>query len=787
MDQGLTLAQVVQKQKEFGKNVIQTELKSSPIKLFLSQFVSVINLILVFAATLSFIIGEPLDSIFIFSIIFLDSIFGFVQEYKAEKSLEKLKSYTTPLARVIREGKEEQISSEELVPGDIVFLNEGDRIPADGVLLKEHHLESDESLLTGESLPVMKEGGNEVYMGMLITKGNGYMEVTKIGMQTKFGQVAQTLSAIENDKTPLQIQLTRLGRTLSVIAVVIAFLIIPFGIFQGREFTPLLLLATSIAIAAVPVSLPAVITIALALGTSRMAKRRAIVRKMPSVETLGSVQYILTDKTGTLTQNSMQVKKVWFDYPKNLEHMRFASVLGNTASLIHKGSAGYEIVGDKTDGALLVWSLKEQKTIKDEITKGKIIDEFVFDSKTKTITTVWKDKRTTHVFVRGAPEAVLERSKVSESKRKEVEKAFTEYASLGLRVIAFGSKSGTFSKASREQHEKNLTFLGFVGIYDPPREEVAHAIALAKKAGIETIMVTGDNELTAMAIAKEIGLLQNDGDVLTGDDLEKLSDEELSKIITKTRIFARTKPQDKLRLTTLFQKQGYVIGVTGDGVNDALALKKANVGVAMGESGTDVAKEASDIIIADDNYATIVRAIEEGRRIYHNIVKAITYLVAGNISELFLVFLATLFGMPAPLLPTQILWINLVTDGLPALALASDTRDPYAIKQPPRDPRVPILNKRRLLITGSIGLSLSIFLILLFSFFYQITNETTARTIVFTTLVISHMVLAFLVRGRNILRPNKFLVITVLITLLLQGIILFTPFFHPIFEIGFSY
>lgn len=782
---GLSSSEVAQLQKQHGKNLIETKSKNNPLQLFLSQFLSVINGILLLAAILSFFIGESLDSMFIISIIILDSIFGFIQEYKAEKSLEKLKSYTTAQTRVIRDGKEQQINSEELVPGDIVFLIEGDRIPADGILLNDNHLETDESLLTGESLPVMKEGGNNLFLGMLITKGKGHMKVETIGMNTKFGEIAKSLSGIENEKTPLQIQLARLGRTLSVIAVAVAFLIIPMGIFQGREFTPLLLLATSIAIAAVPVSLPAVITVALALGTSRMAKRHAIVRKMPSVETLGAVQFILTDKTGTLTQNSMKVHEVWFENKKNLSHMYFASVLGNTATLIHKGGGDYDIVGDKTDGALLEWSIKEQKTIHSEIAKGKIIDEFVFDSKSKTISTVWKEKNITHVFVRGAPEEVLERSKISAEKTKIIEKAYNAFASKGLRVIALASKSNVNEKATREQHEKDLTFLGFVGIYDPPRDEVKIAIAKARKAGIQTIMVTGDNELTAIAIGKEIGLLEKDEDVLTGSDLEKLSDEELSPLISKTRIFARSKPHDKLRITKLLQNQGYVVGVTGDGVNDALALKKADVGVAMGQTGTDVAKEASDIIIADDNFATIVHAIEEGRRIYHNIVKAITYLVAGNISELFLVFFATLLGMPSPLLPTQILWINLVTDGLPALALASDTKDPYALKQPPRDPKIPILNKRRLLLTGSLGLGLSFFLIILFSFLYQVTNETTARTIVFTTLVASHMGLAFLVRGRTFFRPNKFLILTVLITIALQAMIIFTPFFHPIFEIGF--
>lgn len=771
--------------KQYGPNEIKSKTQFSPIKLFASQFPNLINGILLTASVLSFILGDYLDSFFIFSIIILDGIFGFIQEYKAEKSMQKLQTYTTPQARVMRDGKEQQILSTEIVPGDIIFLTEGDRIPADGVFLDGQHLETDESLLTGESLPVIKEVNDPLYLGMLVIKGKGYLRVEATGNKTKFGEIAQTLSNMSTEKTPLQIQLTRLGRTLSIIAIIVSFLIIPIGLSQGKTLYPLLFLAVSIAIAAVPISLPAVITIALALGTSRMAKRKAIVRKMPSVETLGAVQYILVDKTGTLTQNSMRVKEVWTKDDKKLKHMYFTSVLGNTASLAKKADHGYEIIGDKTDGALLLWATQEQKTIRDEVARGKIIDEFVFDSKTKTISTVWRHNDITHVFVRGAPETVLDRCDISTKEKRVIEDAYTAFAKKGLRVIALASKSGTVSKASREQHENNLSFLGLVGIYDPPREEVKAAIAQARKAGIQTIMVTGDNELTAMAIAKEVGLLEVDEDVLTGEDLEKLTDEELSPLILKTRIFARTKPHDKLRITSLLQKQGFVVGVTGDGVNDALALKKADVGVAMGESGTEVAKEASDIVISDDNFATIVRAIEEGRRIYHNIIKAITYLVAGNISELFLVFFATLLGMPAPLLPTQILWINLVTDGLPALALASDTRDTHALKQPPRDPRVPILNKRRLAITGAIGLGLSIFLLLIFAVLYQLTNVVFARTVTFTALILSHMALAFFVRGRTFFKPNKFLIITVVATILLQAMILLVPFFHPFFKIGF--
>ena len=504
---------------------------------------------------------------------------------------------------------------------------------------------------------------------------------------------------------------------------------------------------------------------------------------MPSVETLGAVQYILVDKTGTLTQNSMRVKKIWHNNKEHLPSILKAAILGNTASLIQQAGDDFDIIGDKTDGALLLWAKEQAPHLEKELKEGKVTDEFVFESKTKTVTTVWEKNNKQYVFVRGAPESILERSRTSKNEKEQWENAFADFAKEGLRVIAFGSKSGNFGKATREEHEKDLTFLGFVGIYDPPREEVKHALKQARAAGIQTVMVTGDNELTALAIAKEIGLIENDEDVITGEELEKLKDEELLPLLTKTRIFARTRPHDKLRLATLFKKQGYVIGVTGDGVNDALALKKADVGVAMGESGTDVAKEASDIIIADDNFATIVKAIEEGRTIYHNIVKAITYLVSGNISELFLVFIATIVGLPSPLLPTQILWINLITDGFPALALASDPKNPHALKEQPRNPHLSILNRNRLLLTSSIGLGLALLLLALFSFLLHTTSEIIARTIVFNVLVASHMALAFLVRGRNALRPNKFLIITVLTTILLQAIITFTPFFHDIFEI----
>ena len=792
MEKGLTTQEIEQKLLTFGKNEITGEEKTSYLSLFFSQFPTLINYILAGAAVLSFAIGSSIDGLFILIILLLNAILGFMQEYRAEKSLDKLKSYVKSNARVVRNGKETEVPAINLVPGDLVILSEGDRIPSDGKITTNKLIEIDESVLTGESLPVTKNHNDTVYLGTLVIKGSGHFIVEKTGSSTRFGQIAKTLSSISSDKTPLQKRLDSLAKTLSFVILFTSALIIPLGIMQKKELVPVILLAVSIGVAAIPEGLPAVVTIALAWGTSKMAKKRAIVRKMASIETLGAVQVILTDKTGTLTENSMKVKKLFVENSDNLPDFYKACVLGNTASLIEKANPfpskgkSWDVIGDKTDGALLLFANEKENLEKIKNT-GRVLDEFSFDPETKTVTTIWENNNTKHVFVRGAPEVILAKSRLPQDKKDKITNQFEIYAKEGLRVIGFGTKIlNKLEPISREEAEKDLNFLGFVGIYDPPRKEAKQAVQEAHLAGIHTVMVTGDNKLTALAIAYETGLIEKDEDVLTGEEIEKMPDEELEKLIFKTRIFARAKPEDKLRLVSLFKKLGFVVGVTGDGANDALALKRADVGLAMGETGTDVAKEAADIVLTDDNFSTLVKAIEEGRAIYDNILKSITYLLSGNLSEIAFVFLASLIGLPNPLLPTQILWINLVTDGIPALALANDNKDPYILKRKPRDPNSPILSNHRLIFILTVGLSLSILFLLIFKITLSLTNsETFSRTVVFNVLILSHMGIAFVVRRRSIFKMNKFLIVGVLFTALIQVVITFTPFFQNIFHLGF--
>ncbi len=768
-----------------GPNSLPLHADKSPLILFLEQFPSLINGLLLLAAVFSFFFSDLIDGVFILITIFLNGIFSFIQEYKAEKSLQALIAYSPNQVRVLRDQQEKSIPASQLVPGDVVIISEGDRIPADGKLLKATTFEVDESAFTGESLSINKGQDALCLMGTLITKGHGVLLVEATGSKTRFGQIARTLTTISMSRTPLEKQLSQLGRFLTILALAIAALIIPLGLWQGHPQTTVILTAVSIAVAAIPEGLPLVLTIALAIGTNRLAHKRAIVRKMQAVETLGAINILLVDKTGTLTQNNMRVKHIWTPTGELPQEMIQAATLGNTATLAQKDDGTFDILGDRTDGALLLWAKEKHPQFQSELQEGKIIDEFAFDVTAKTISTVWENSAHRAIYVRGAPEAILERSLLQPNQRELIEKEYEKFAKEGLRVIAFGYRKGLSSQeTTRNEQEKELTFIGFAGLYDPPRPEVSSAIHEAHKAGIKTIMVTGDNELTALTIAKEIGLLQTSQDVITGQELKNFSDDRLLQDLNRVQIIARSQPEDKLRIATLLEKQGFIVGVTGDGVNDALVLKKANVGIAMGESGTDVAKEASDIIIMDDNFHTIVRAIEEGRTIYHNILQSILYLLTSNLSELALVIISTALNLPAVLLPTQILWINLATDGLPALALATDSTSHKVLNDPPRNTKLPIITSRRMWKILGGGVGLAIILALLYVNLLDLTTPTIARTVIFDTLVVSHLMLAVFIRGRSLKTISPFFLITILITVLIQGVITFLPLSQELFEIG---
>ena len=802
-------------------------------------------IVLIIAAVISGVVGviegEGItDTIIILIVVIVNAIIGVAQENKAEKSLEALQKLSDYASKVIRNGKIEVIPSKELVPGDIVVLDTGDYVPADLRIIEHSNLKSQESALTGESVPVEKsiekidnkEAGvgdrtNMLFSSSLITYGRGKGIVVETAMNTQVGKIAGIIESTEKTETPLQIKLNKLGKTLGIVALVICLIIFVIGWIYGKEPIHMFMTAVSLAVAAIPEGLAAVSTIVLAIGVQRMVKKNAIVKRLPAVETLGSASVICSDKTGTLTQNKMTVKKVFYNNkvygieelenlekePEELIKVIYAGMLCNDTKI----GKNNEFTGDPTETALtdMGFLLNFDPATFEQMPR---VEEIPFDSERKLMTTVHKQENNYIVYTKGGLDELLDRcsSYVLDGKiydnieeyRVQLENINENLASNALRVLAFGYKNIEKCPAKEEVEslEKDLIFVGMVGMIDPPREEAKEAVNKCKTAGIKTVMITGDHKITAMAIAKELGILENEDEAITGTELEKMSDEELEKNIRNYSVYARVAPEHKVRIVTAWQKNGEIVAMTGDGVNDAPALKKADIGCAMGVVGTDVAKEAADVILTDDNFATVVSAVEEGRRIYDNILKAIQFLLSSNVGEIIVLFIAILitpllakwFGIAdithlEPLLPIHILWINLVTDSLPALALAVDPAADNVMKRKPLKANKGIFTKGMTFRVIYQGLMVGFITIAAFILGLA-TNGVDeaikikiAQTMAFTVLALSELVHVFNIRDnknsifKTGIFSNKKLLIAIGASAILMFIVLFVKPLRDIF------
>lgn len=765
---GLTSHQAKELLEKYGQNKLPEKKTTSALEVFLRQVKNPFSYLLLGAVILSLVIGDKLDSFLIGAILVLNTFLGFWQEYKASKELEALRKLEVERARVIRDGKEVEIPSSLIVPGDVVILEPGERIPADGQLIESHSLQVNESVLTGESLPVaksLKESENLVFFATTVSSGRAKFMVTQVGINTKFGRVAEDLASVEDEKTPFEKGLERFSKFLGIGAFVVATFIFILRVLQGYDIYSTLLGSIAFMVAVVPEGLPAVVTIILALGMRKMYRKKALVRKMVAVESLGAATVICTDKTGTLTKNEMKVQEVKVYGGRKDDLIKCATVCNSASLVLSEGSGGFDILGDSTEGALLLWAKEQGLDIEATKQSGKLIEEIPFSLESRKMSVVWQEGTVKNSFSKGAPEVILPETDLPEKEKLHWEKEYQKMASQGLRVLAFG---------------KNGQFLGLVGIADEVRPEVKEAIALTRKAGIKVVMVTGDNELTARAVGEKIGLLREGDEIMTGKILEELDQEELRKMVPKVAIFARITPQDKLKIVRVYQSLGEVVAVTGDGVNDALALKQAEVGVSMGKIGTDVSKEASDIILLDDNFATLVSAVEQGRLIYSNIIKVIKFLLAGNLSEMLLIAVAVILGFPSPLLPIQILWINFVTDGPPALALGFDSASANLMQTPPRK-NLKLLSQDSMRFIISAGMTIALICLVFFYFTLNSFGLETSRAATFTLMVFLQMALPFIMRRHHGILSNKRLFVSVLIIILIQFFILTNPVTRELF------
>ena len=791
---------------EYGKNKIEDTKKKTVWKMLLQQLTDFMILVLIVVAIISGILGDLTDTLIILAIIVINAAVGFIQEYRSEKAMEALKNMVPNNAKVTREGNTIEIAAADLVPGDVVLLEAGNIIPADVRFFETHQIKVDESALTGESHNVEKnsdtlpEGnyslGDQINMGFKgthITNGRGLAYIMATGMNTELGLIAKMIQTQEKS-TPLQIRLTAFGKRLSVFVLLICAVIFVIGWWRGENALTMLLTSISLAVAAIPEALPALVTIALAFGAKRLAKSNALIRKLPAVETLGSVSYICSDKTGTLTLNKMRVQEI-YETP-NLNSDSFflqnsflldAMALNNDVSKDKKG----KWLGDSTELALVQFAFDKKKERTDLEKKFPRIAELPFDSTRKCMTTFHKTEKGIIAITKGAVELLLD--KLAENQKSlipELESKANAMAEKGYRVIGYAIKEmETLPELQNvDIIESGMTLIGFAGIIDPPREEVKQAVAECKQAGIIPVMITGDHKLTAMAISKQLGIMNAEEDiVLSGPELAALTEQEFDDIVEKVRVYARVNPEQKLKIVNALHDKGQVVAMTGDGMNDAPALKNADIGIAMGINGTEVSKEASHLILLDDNFATIVVAVKHGRKVFDNILKFIKYIMTGNSGEIWAIFLAPFFLLPTPLLAIHILWINLVTDGLPGLALASEPAEANIMKRRPRNLKENIFSNgmgRHILWVGflmgitTLGIQ-----------YWSINSENTHwQTMAFTVLCFSQMghVMAIRSERESLFKigvfSNKPLLAALFLTVALQFMIIYVPFFNTIFK-----
>lgn len=849
LDKGLTSEEAKKRLEKYGYNELVGKKGPTLLEMLIGQFKDFLVLILIAASIISILVGEVTDAVVILIIVVLNAVLGVAQESRASKALEALKKMAAPTALVIRDGQRKEVPARELVPGDIVLLEAGDYVPADLRLIESINLKIEEASLTGESVPVEKNADtvfneeiplgdrkNSAFMSTIITYGRGRGIVVATGMKTEIGMIAEMLETYEEEETPLQKKLAEFGKMLGIISLVVVGIVFALGLFRGENLLEMFMTSISLAVAAIPEGLPAIVTIVLAIGMQRMIQRHSIIKKLHAVETLGSTTVICSDKTGTLTQNEMTVVSIYTDdkftsvtgegyrpegefvsddlkvSPKensNLELTLKISALCNDAKLEKSGieegpKTSWRIIGDPTEGALVVAAAKAGLWYEDLEAEYPRLQEIPFDSERKRMTTFHpkKDKKGYFVFVKGAPDIVLDLCKYIykneeiiklDSKSKEtLLLANKEMAEQALRVLAVAYKEidSIPKHPEPEEIENDLIFVGLLGMIDPARPEAKEAIKTCKRAGIRPVMITGDYKETAVAIAKELNLIDDESKSMTGSELDKLDKTDLAKIVNNINVFARVSPQHKVKIVEAIKLNGEIVAMTGDGVNDAPALKKADIGIAMGITGTDVAKETADMILTDDNFASIVAAVEEGRVIFSNIRKFVFFLLSCNVAEILIIFFAMVFGWPIPLIPIQILWLNLVTDAFPALALGMEQKEPNIMDKPPRDPDEPILNRR---MKWGIAIQTVFMTAATLGVFIYTLNTTgnvvTARAFAFVTLITSELFRAYTARSERYTLfeigffTNKYMVGGTLLSFALVLLVMYVPGLSSIFEI----